>query len=82
MQKSILNFSENVLSRDEMKQVKGGDIYCTISINGGGYNGYTDTGLCSGSTVDQCNTYAASFCSSMVSQGAYSSCQHECYNYR
>lgn len=52
MKKALANFSEGMLSKDQMKAVRGGAIYCTCSTYAG-----LQAGRCSGSSVAQCESY-------------------------
>ncbi len=56
MKKALANFEGVVLSRRQMKAVKGGGITCSCDYGGG----YIVSGDCSGPDVETCNSYPCS----------------------
>ena len=53
MKSSLSSFSNAILSRDQMKRVVGGTIYCDCNT----YMGM-QAGKCSGSSISQCKSYS------------------------
>jgi hypothetical protein len=79
---------KEMLSREQMKKVVGGDGYgynntgsstitCTAIVYSGG-SSYSSTGACTGGyTLEQCNQHGTNYCQSQVNAGA-SSCSSSC----
>jgi len=61
----------SLLSREEQKNIKGG-IGCAFQVNQSNGSYVYFSGQCSGSTVEQCNSYAQQNCSSIYYAGGTS----------
>ena len=69
MLKSILNFSENVLSREEMKQVKGGEFTCSCRQGVGTWyypGGRPSNGELTSDAINYCGSVANTNCGDRV----------------
>ncbi len=70
MKKLLMNFADNVLSREQMKSLKGGDGYTCYT-----YTTYSDgqqienEGECAGSSRSECESYADESCNTNVELG-------------
>jgi len=72
MKKLVLNFANNLLSKEQMKNVKGGTIYCTITTDG-----VQTSGACGSSDMNDCYAYSTDYCSQQYEYGV-SSCSYSC----
>jgi hypothetical protein len=59
MKKMLLNFAENLISKEQMSKIKGGcssEIVCQVEVSyPGGY--YISTGQCGSSNLAECQSY-------------------------
>jgi len=67
-----------MLSRAEMKDIKGGvaDIICTITVLGS--DGYTESGACASSDMETCLGYTATKAALYSQANGYSGANYSC----